>query len=598
MFAVFKKLKALLNKQERRRVQLLFFLMLATAFVEVVGVASIMPFVAVLANPEVVESNAYLAKAYQWSGLADTRTFMFLLAGCVLVVFVVSLALKALNTYAIMRFTNMRAHAFSYRLLTGYMARPYSFFLGRNTADLSKTLFSEVNEVIGGVLIPSLKLVSGVVVAAMMLGLLLMADPMLTVIAAVVLGGAFVVIYASSRAYLKRLGKLRVEVNKQRFVMANEALNGIKELRLMGREQNYLVRFADASERYANYQSINKVFADIPHFGIQAVAFGGILVLVMYLMSVHGGLQEALPVIALFAFAGYRMLPAFQEIFKNSTQLRFYGAALDSLHADLSEAPAQLAKPRLQSGLGLPRLSGDICLDAVTYCYPEVAKPAIKNLSLTIAKGSSIAFVGSTGAGKSTAVDLVLGLLEPQSGELRVAGQALRSEALQAWQRNIGYVPQSIYLADASLAENIAFGIPAQLVDMVAVERAARAAHIHEFISEQLPQGYDTSVGERGVRLSGGQRQRIGIARALYHDPEVVVFDEATSALDNATEAAVMEAINELAGHKTIILIAHRLTTVQHCDAVYMLDKGELVAQGTYESLIAGSGEFSRLVNA
>lgn len=597
MFTVFKKLHALLNHQERRRAALLFVLMLGAALVEVVGVASVMPFVAVLSNPDVVESNAYLARLYEWSGIQEIRSFMIALGALVLAVFVSSLALKALNAYSILRFSNMRSHAFSYRLLAGYMAKPYTFFLGRNTADLSKTLFSEVNEVINGILLPALKMVSGCIVALLVISLLFVVEPLLTLVVGAVLGGSFFGVYVLSRKALKRLGRQRVAANTQRFVLANEALNGNKELRLLGRERSYLERFEKASETFARHQAASKAMGDIPQFAIQAIAFGGILVLILYLMGRYGGLQEAMPVIALYAFAGYRLLPAFQEIFKNSTQLRFYHAALDSLHADLSEVGFAPTARHIDNCSLTTRLNGDIELHGLTFRYAGAEQPVISNLELKIKAGSCVAFVGSTGAGKSTIVDLILGLLSPEAGELRVAGQPLDEKNLRSWQRNIGYVPQSIYLADTTVAENIAFGIPYEQIDHEAVERAARAAHIHEFISTQLPEGYRTGIGERGVRLSGGQRQRIGIARALYHDPDVVVFDEATSALDNATEAAVMEAVNELAGSKTVILIAHRLSTVKRCDAIFVLEKGRLNGVGTYDELIKNNEAFSRMAS-
>jgi len=596
MFQVFKKLKNLLSVSEQARAFLVFLLMLGTAFLEMIGVASIMPFVAVLADPQSVEKYEYLRFAYEAMSFTDTNSFLILLGGAVLLLFVFSLALKAFTTYAVLRFSNMRAHSFSFRLLEGYLQRPYIFFLGRNTAELNKRIFSEVGEVINGALIPAMKVVSGGLVAVMISALLLAVEPLLSVLVGVVLGGAFVVVYVSTRGLLRRLGERRIYTNERRFVLASEALSGIKELKLMGREGSYLERFSQVSKSFAKDVTVSKAIGDLPHFAIQAIAFGGVLVLVLYLMGVHGGLQGALPVIALYAFAGYRLLPAFQEIFKNITQLRFYDAALDSLAEDLltlSETSFAQVESRSEG-----RLSGDINLSGIDYRYPGADGNSLSGISISVEKGTSVAFVGTTGAGKSTVVDLILGLLEPSAGCIRVGGQLLQGESLKAWQRNIGYVPQAIYLADASIAENIAFGVPSHEIDMQAVEKAAKAAHLHDFIISELPEGYQTSTGERGVRLSGGQRQRIGIARALYHDPDVVVFDEATSALDNATEALVMQAINELRGGKTIILIAHRLSTVERCDTIFMLEHGKLCASGTYDELMLSSSAFGRLTSA
>jgi ABC-type bacteriocin/lantibiotic exporter with double-glycine peptidase domain len=595
MFQIFNKLKGLLSISERKRALLVFLLMLGTAFLEMVGVASIMPFVAVLSDPQAVQKYEYLKYAYEFLGFSSVKSFLILLGFFVLFLFVFSLGLKAFTTYAVLRFSNMRAHTFSYRLLQGYLYKSYSFFLSRNTAELSKRIFSEVGEVINGALIPAMKVVSGGLVAIMISLLLLIVEPVLTVVVGVVLGGAFVAVYISTRGLLRRLGERRVYTNERRFVLATEALNGIKELKLMGREGSYLERFSIVSKSFAKDVTISKAIGDLPHFAIQAIAFGGVLILVLYLMGVHGGLQGALPIIALYAFAGYRLLPAFQEIFKNITQLRFYDAALDSLADDLEALP----EGRCLQGASVSsnKLSGDICLDGIRFSYSGSEKESLSDISISIPKGSSAAFVGSTGAGKSTLVDVILGLIKPSSGTLSVGDQVVHSARLRDWQSNIGYVPQNIFLADTSVAENIAFGIPIDEIDMAAVERAAKAAHIHDFIVGDLPQGYQSSVGERGIRLSGGQRQRIGIARALYHDPDVVVFDEATSALDNATESSVMEAINELRGQKTILLIAHRLSTVERCDTIFMLEQGKVCASGSYSELMSGSQQFARLAS-
>lgn len=591
MIQIFRKIRGVLDARERRNALMLLCLMLVAAFVEVVGVASVMPFVAILADPTIVSANRHLNWAFTTMGFTDPRSFMVLLGLVTVLVFLGALTIKAVTTYSILRFSNMRAHSISTRLLTGYLSQPYVFYLGRNTAELSKTLFSEVGEVTNGVLIPALKLISNTIVALFIAILLLVVDPLLTVIIGAVLGGSFTLIYVLSRRTLRRFGEQRVQDNTARFVLASEAMNGIKDLRLLGRERYYLDRFRKVSHRFCRQAAISKAIGDIPHLAIQGVAFGGVLLLVLYLTARHNGLSGAMPIIVLYAFAGYRMLPAFQEIFKNSTQMRYYSPALDRLHADLELT----GTGTLESSETAPvRLEGAIEVKDVSFAYPGTNRPTIKGVSLTIPKGSSAAFIGRTGAGKSTIVDLITGLLEPQKGFIAIGGTPLTPDNLCGWQRTIGYVPQTIFLTDASIAENIAFGIPPQEIDLQAVQRAAKSAHIHDFIASGLPDGYQTLVGERGIRLSGGQRQRIGIARALYHNPQVVVFDEATSALDNSTEEAVIEAINDLVGEKTVILIAHRLTTVQRCDTIYLLAEGSIRAAGTYEDLLDNE-DFQRL---
>jgi ABC-type branched-subunit amino acid transport system ATPase component len=322
---------------------------------------------------------------------------------------------------------------------------------------------------------------------------------------------------------------------------------------------------------------------------MEGIAFGGMLLVVLYLMGQDGGFASALPVMALYAFAGFRLLPALQQIYVSSTQLRFAGPALDALHGDLKK----LGNFNLQTLPILPmRFTQSIELAHINYTYPNACKPALKDISLYIPANSTIGLVGSTGSGKTTAIDLILGLLEAQSGSLSIDGKDIDFNNRRQWQKSIGYVPQEIYLSDDTIASNIAFGINNKEIDMVAVERAATIANLHHFVIKDLPLGYQTNVGERGVRLSGGQRQRIGIARALYNSPQVLILDEATSALDNLTEHAVMEAVNNLNHEITIILIAHRLSTVRQCDQIFLLDTGVVSAKGTFDELISQNDQF------
>lgn len=583
MIQIFRKIHGILDARERRNALMLLGLMLVAAFVEVVGVASVMPFVAILADPSIVSANRHLSWAFTTMGFTDPGSFMVLLGLATVLIFLGALTIKAVTTYSILRFSNMRAHSIATRLLTGYLSQPYVFYLGRNTAELSKTLFSEVSEVTNGALIPALKLISNAIVALCITILLLLVDPSLTVVIGALLGGSFSLIYFLVRKALNRFGEQRAVDNAARFILANEAMNGIKDLRLLGRERYYIDRFKKVSHRFCRQVAITKTIGDVPHLAVQGVAFGGVLLLVLYLTTRHNGLSGAMPIIVLYAFAGYRMLPAFQEIFKNATQMRYFNPALDRLHADLALTDAGALE---HSKNTTEYLEGDIEIKDVCFSYPDTNQPTIDSVSLTIPKGSSVAFIGKTGSGKSTIIDLITGLLEPQNGSITIGGVPLSRENLCSWQRTIGYVPQTIFLTDASIAENIAFGIPPHEIDIEAVQRAAKSAHIHDFIVSGLPDGYQTLVGERGIRLSGGQRQRIGIARALYHNPRVVVFDEATSALDNSTERSVIEAINDLVGEKTVILIAHRLTTIQRCDTIYLIAEGRIRAAGTYEYLL------------
>jgi ABC-type multidrug transport system fused ATPase/permease subunit len=587
-----KKILGLLTSRERRQGYMLLGMIIFMALLETGGVASILPFMSVLANPEVVKSNVYLATVYNYLEFEEPQAFLFFLGIVVFTVLVVSVAFKALTTYAVLRFAHMRNYSLSKRVVASYLRQPYEWFLNRHSADLGKTVLSEVFQVVNGVLIPMMQLIAHGAVALALIVLLIVVDPKLAVFVALVLGGAYGVIYLLLRHYLVRIGKDRVKANRERFEVVQEVFGGVKEVKVSGLEGAMLRRFDGPAKRFARHQASSQVASQQPRFIMEIIAFGGMLAIMLFMMTGPDGLQQTLPIITLYAFAGYRLMPALQQIYANLSKMRFTAPALDDLHGDIgslnSEGCNNLSNQKAQP-LGLSR---SIYLEAVHYSYPGSERSALDNLILNIPAYSTVGLVGSTGSGKTTTVDIILGLLRPQSGQLKVDDKPITPENVRAWQRNIGYVPQHIFLADSTVAANIAFGLPPEQIDQMAVERAARIANLHNFVVNDLPNGYATAVGERGVRLSGGQRQRIGIARCLYHDPEVIVLDEATSALDNVTEQAVMQAVHKLTHSKTIIIIAHRLSTIRECDCIYLLERGQVVGEGTYEKLVATNKKF------
>ena len=572
-------------------------MVLVMAFLDVLGVASILPFMAVLTNPDLVQSNVMLNTLFtisQHIGIQTSEQFLLALGLLVFVLLIASLAFKALTTYAQVRFVMMRDYSVSKRLVESYLRQPYSWFLSRHSADLGKNILSEVTTCIDGGLYPMLNLLVHSIVALAMLILLLVVDPLLALSIGVALGLAYAGIFAVMSGWLQTLGQARIDANKERFTSLSEAFGAVKEVKVCGLEQVYIERYTKASEVYAKSSATGAVIALLPRYALESVAFGSMLLLILYLMTKSGSFASALPIVALYAFAGYRLMPALQQIYQALTRLRFAGPALDALYQDLKRLKAintQHGQPSL-----LP-LTQAIELNQVSYRYPNAPQLALKSINLTISARSSVAFVGTTGSGKTTMVDVILGLLEPQEGKLSVDGQLITVANSRQWQRSVGYVPQYIYLVDDSVAANIAFGVKADNIDLQAVERAAKIAHLHEFVVNDLPQGYATTVGERGVRLSGGQRQRIGIARALYHSPQVLILDEATSALDNLTDRAVMEAVNNLGHDMTIILIAHRLSTVRQCDQIYLLEQGEVKASGTYQQLTDTNQQFGAMTD-
>ena len=591
------KILEILTSGERRLLWLVFAGVLVAALFETAGVASIVPFLTVIANPNAVRDNGLLHWLLTTLGFTSVNWFLLFLGFLSLGVLVLSNAMRALVTWGILRFIYMRNHSLSLRLLESYLHRPYIFFLNENTATFGRNILGETEKAVHGVLMPALQIVAKGAVLLFLIALMLAVNPVLTLVIAVAIGAIYGVIYLLLQRKLARIGGERLEANAGRFKAASEAFGGIKAVKLMGSEDTFVRRYAAHSLQFAKHNATAEVISVLPLYALETVAFGGIILIVLYLLSTGGDLAQALPLAGLFTFAGYRMMPAMQQIYSGATTLRFNLVVLDTLHEVLKAGGTTAGRRDPRDSLPLP-FKDRLELRGITFTYPQAMEPVIHSLSLTIKAGTSIALAGKTGSGKTTISDIILGLLPPTGGGMLVDGVEIGPENLHRWQRNLGYVPQDIYLQDDTIASNIAFGIAEGQVDREAVERAANIANIHDFIIGELPDGYNTRVGERGVRLSGGERQRVGLARALYHDPAMLVLDEATSALDGATEQAVLNAIENIARVKTLVIIAHRLTTVRKCDVVYVIDDGRIVARGTYDELLESNTKFQEMARA
>jgi len=596
MFRIFYKLYLLLNAAERRKAALLCFLFMIGSVIEVAGVASILPFIAVLSYPGLIESNDYLSFVYKSLEFSSHKSFMIFLGLCFLVILVMGLAIKAVSLWAQLRFSLMRSFTWSLILFEIYLQKPYEWYLNHHSSRMVNSVVGEVRQVVQGALLPALQAIAGFFTSVLLLILLIIADPVLAVIAGGILGGLYIAISFALAKHVQAYGIEQREAQRQRQRVLQETFGGIKAIKISGLETIRVNKFSLPAYTWASNQIKAALASQIPNFAMQALLFGGMLLLLLYLIAFYGGLQEALPVVALFAFATYRLLPNVQRVYSNASLMLKTEAVLDSVAEDLHvKNDDTQSKPKQRYTGEALGLRDALELDRLTYSYPGALSKALVNISIKIPAKSTIGLVGTSGAGKTTLVDIMLGLLPPASGNLIVDGQEIKQGQLSAWQKSIGYVPQQLFLLDDTVTANIAFGVPKEKIDQQKVETAAKAANLHKFVESSLPQGYETTVGERGVRMSGGQRQRLGIARALYHDPDVLIFDEATSALDNLTEQMVMEAIDKLGSTKTIIIIAHRLSTVQKCDCIYLLDKGRISAHGSYEELLANSAQFQEL---
>lgn len=584
-----RQLNSLLNRRERWQIGILAVALIGRAAVEMVGVGSIAPFMSVVSDPSVIHSNRWLRWGHETFGFSSDTSFLMAMGIAIVVLLAVMNTLSALTLWGMFRFSWGMHHRLSNRLLSGYLAQPYSFFVQRNSASLSKSLLTEVNSVTHGVMAPILNVGARSLVVLAITGLLIVVDPLLALIVVLVLGGAYGVTYLLVRAKQRHLGRERVDANQERYKVTNEAFGGIKAVKVLQREDSFASRFAHPSWIYSKATATNHTIAFLPRYLFETIAFGGIVLIVLYFLQAGEGLTGILPTISLYAFAGYRLMPELQQLFVGLANIRFNRAALDDLMTDLDQFEPDERRPDEDAAF-LP-FRHAIRFESVTFRYPTSEGPVLEDVSLMIPRDRTIGLVGESGSGKTTLVDLLLGLYEPIKGRILIDDEPLNPRTIRRWQKQVGYVPQHIYLCDDTLSANIAFGVPSRDINQAQVERAARIAHLHDFIGS-LPRGYETFVGERGVRLSGGQRQRVGIARALYHDPAVLVLDEATSSLDGATEGAVMEAIRELAGKKTIVLIAHRLTTVMDADRIYLMEEGRVVESGNFAELTHRSQVF------
>ena len=572
----FKKLILILSPYERKRAWYLLFMIMMMALIDMLGVASIMPFIALLTNPEIIETNAILNFAYlkgSFFGIENEKQFLIAAGMFVFLLLITSISFKVLTTYFQSRFIEMTKHNISERLVGKYLHQPYTWFLDRNSSILGKSILSEVGNVMGRGLTPMISLISNSLLTLLLFILLVLVEPALTLIVILIVSIFYGLVYKFNQNLIKKIGDENFRANELRFKVLLEAFGATKEIKLAGLENIFLNQFSNPSKIIAKNSSLINIISQIPRYTLEAISFGGMILIIIYFMISRGEITNVLPVIALYAFAGYRLMPAVQKIFVNITNLKVVGPSINSLYEDLKN----LKRPENYENKDFLKLEKEIKL---------------KNINLNIPVHQTIGIVGETGSGKTTTVDIILGLIEAQDGSLEVDGKVIDKDNRRAWQNSIGYVPQQIFLADDTISANIAFGKKNNEINQDDVERASKIANLHEFVVNELPLKYQTLIGEKGIRLSGGQRQRIGIARALFHRPGLLVFDEATSSLDNLTEKKVMEAIYNTKNKITKILIAHRLTTVKKCDKIFLFDKGNLVKEGTYEELIKISEKF------
>ena len=572
----------------------IFSAILFTSLLETVGIGLVGPFMSLVTSPETVENNYWLRQIYQYLGFSSVQIFIAILGLVIIAIFYVKSALRFYLQRSIFQFGYNQQGELRLKLLRAYLDAPYTFHLQRNSALLIQNVISETQQFCNRILLSTLNTAVHVIILFTLLILLIITDPLAT---SVVLGLLIILVglYSRFRQSLASWGQDMSESQTDMIRIIHHSLGGLKETRLIGCETYFTNQMEVQAQRYADAMSSLLSFRILPRLIIEPFIITFLLGFTAFFLLSGREIQEITSVLSIFAMASIRIMPSITGVTAGISGVRSGTFAFNQLYQDLRELETIEQEKNQKIGVNYQSnnseirthpitLNKQIKLEKITYRYPKSPDTSLQNISLSIKQGQSIALIGKSGAGKTTLVDIILGLLTPEKGDMLVDNASVYQN-LRSWQQLIGYIPQSIFLIDDTIARNIAFGVPDHLIDEEKLAKAIAAAQLQELVTE-LPEGIHTSVGEQGVRLSGGQRQRVGIARALYHEREILVLDEATAALDSETESLVTEAIKSLSGTKTMIIIAHRLTTVEHCDLIYVMEKGRIIKSGTYEEVV------------
>lgn len=591
MLKVFKSLVLTLGAQDRIESLKLLGLMIVTGVFESLGVVSIFPFLAVAAKPELIQTNHVLSYINESIGFQSEQSFLSFMGLTALVMVLTSNSVSIYLNWRLALFTHMRAHVLSLKILRIYMFLPYAHFLKNDTADMAKNILSEVSHVTKNLFVAGMQVIARFIVCICVFTVLFLTDPVLALSVGLALSMAYSLIYLTVHKKVHKIGAVRLQTTADRFKILGDILRGVKDIRLNGAEEKYIESYAvpsrETSISYAQYDSISVV----PRYVLESVAYGITLVVILYMLHKNGDIVSSLPVLGLYAIAGQRLLPSLQSIFLNVTKLKYGLPSLDEISREIA-----LEKDMIPDDAGKEvAFENKLIVDDVMFQFSPDGPMVLDQVRLEIGRGQKIAFVGPTGAGKTTLVDIITGLIFPTRGRVLIDGVVLTYDNVRAWQRNISYVSQNIFLFNDTFARNIAVAEDSEQLDWDRIKWAAHQARLGEFIETQTAEGYNTRIGENGIRLSGGQRQRLGLARALYTRRPVLLLDEATSALDNVTEKEIMDSLGSAAEGKTIIMIAHRLSTVSHCDIIFYLEDGKILGQGTYDELRRTCPGFQRL---
>ena len=591
MLKVIIELFSLLTPSQRKRFYVLQVLIVVMTFIEILSIASIVPFMTLVGDPSVLERDNLLATVYLKYNF-EAYEFIFYLGVIVLISLIVASIVSIYVTWRIAMFPPRIGAEIAHRLFSYYLDQDFLFHTKGSSSKLTKKIANESKRVSDQILTPLIYANARIVLVFFIILIMFLYDPLVLISALIIFISAYLILFKFVRTKLQSYGSNISEMLSKRFRLMSDSFGGIKDILLLGRSSNFKKLYLKTSDELAYSEGNISVIERTPRYFMELLAFGSMIALVLYLVkSSQGNLGSILPILSVYALAGMKLLPSLLLIYSSTATVKGNLAAYEAIREDLKNANKS----------NLPNHNNrtfskynEINLKEVTFTYPDKINPALDQISLTIKPNSLVGFVGISGSGKSTLIDVIIGLIKPQKGEVTIDGTSLNKQNLRAWQNKIGFVPQTIFLTEGTIAENVAFGIPYDLINYEQVEKALKIANLKELVSK-LKKGVHSTVGERGVQLSGGQRQRFGIARMLYYEAEVFVFDEATSALDGITEKTIMDAIYNFTGKKTLIIIAHRLKTVQKCDKIFMMENGRIIDSGTYQYLLQNNEKFKKM---
>jgi len=586
---LYQELIVLFTSSERKKLVFVMLGMVLMSLVEVAGIASIIPFMSVVTDVSVIHSNVYFSFMYDISNSQSNEEFVLFFSSLVILSLILSNVFGAIMTWVFLKYTNKLSYSLSTRLLTKYVMQKFSFYYQRNTSELTKNLFGEVDRVIGGIINQLTSIISKAVTSIVIFIALMLVDYKVAISSVLILGATYFLVYKLVSIRLANLGIQTSNFYESRFKTAKDTLSGIKEVMIYSLERNFLTKYKYFSKKHTDNIANSQIISSLPKYLIETIAFVG-LVLIVIIKSGNSN-PEIIVMLSLYAVAGYKIIPALQVVYQGLTQLRYHKSALHILANDLR---LHNRKASLRNNGEKLSFDKNIQLTGLTYQFPNTEHPTINNIDINIEKNTVVGFVGKTGSGKSTIIDIITGLLPISHGSFKVDGEEISRDNIDQWRNNIGYVPQSIYLMDATLASNIAFNTSNEEIDFDLLDKVLKNADLLDFI-RTLPNGVHTVIGEQGIKLSGGQRQRIGIARALYRQPNILIFDEATSSLDTITEDNINKNIDSLSKNKTVIIVAHRLSTIKNCDIIYFLKDGEIRSKGSFDYLVKNDKLFETM---